>query len=86
MSQPISQCAIIEAAKDERAYQRLLRAMKYNKASGHFTVWPCECHPPCTKPSQAEQDWLTARLEKDLEGIECTGGGLQGAQGPVGVE
>jgi hypothetical protein len=84
MSQPISQCLIVKATTDEAAYQRLLKAMKYNKACGHYSVWPCECEHQCAQPDKKLRDKLSARLEKDLEGVECTGGGLLGTQGPAG--
>jgi hypothetical protein len=52
MSQPISDCMIYAAARDEAALKRLIEAMLYNTFGnlGIYTKFPCRCDPPCERP------------------------------------
>jgi hypothetical protein len=55
MSMPIVICHVFKAAKgDEKAKATLQNRLDYNKGKGGFSVWNCECDPPCPKPSEDE--------------------------------
>ena len=67
MSIPISGCLVSKAAfGNEKAYARLLEAMKINMKYGHFSMGGCDCKPPCPKPTEDQIDDLNTRLAKDM--------------------
>jgi len=69
MSVPIKACLVIRAASgDEDAYEKLVRAMKYNIECGHYTSYPCDCNPRCDCTDE-ELEALDKRIKKDLKGV-----------------
>jgi len=63
MSTPISACQVIKATNgDQKMFDHLVTAMDYNLATGHFTVFPCECKPPCERPSEEKIAEFNDRL------------------------
>lgn len=63
MSTPISACRVYRAALgDEKAFARLVEDMEYNLRWGAFTVFPCQCQPPCTVPTEQQIDDLNKRV------------------------
>lgn len=68
MSTPISTCTVFKAALgDEKAFQWMVEAMEYNRAWGAFTQFPCECDPPCPRPTDEQIEAFNTRLEAALE-------------------
>ncbi len=68
MSTPISACQVAKACLgDEKAFAFLVEAMEYNRAWGMFTVFPCECTPPCAKPTEDQVQAFNTRLEAELK-------------------
>ena len=63
MSTPISVCQVIKATNgDEKMFQHLVEAMDYNLAWGMFSIFPCECDPPCVRPSEEKIAEFNDRL------------------------
>jgi hypothetical protein len=54
------------ALGDEKTYKSLLEAYIYNSRQFASTIWPCECKPPCKRPTKAQLIALNARLKKDM--------------------
>jgi hypothetical protein len=68
MSQPISFCTVSKAALgDEKAFQFLVEAMEYNLAWGAYTIFHCECDPPCPRPTVEQTAAFDKRLQDALE-------------------
>ena len=68
MSTPISVCQVIAAAKgDEKAFDSLAEAMKYNMTQVAYTMFPCECNPPCEKPTDEQLEKFNKRICKVLD-------------------
>ena len=87
MSIPLSQCVIMAAATgNEDAYKAVLKASIYNKACGHFSIFPCECDKADHGIPTAEQaEQFNVRLAEDLKdypGPSYT----TGVQGPPGIQ
>jgi len=83
MSVPIKACLVIRAASgDEDAYEKLVRAMKYNIECGHYTSYPCDCNPRCDCTDEelealsnfdpAKTAIIDERFRDDLKGFEAT--------------
>jgi len=71
MSFPILACAMYKAAEgDKDMYNAVLKAMRLNKRCGHYTVFPCQCNPPCKPPSQEQYDNFQKQLEEDTADIQ----------------
>jgi len=64
MSTPISQCAIFKAAKCDKAYDRLIDALEYNKRKGSMSIYPCTHNPRCTATDE-QLNALLARIENE---------------------
>lgn len=47
MSVPVKYCDLVRAAEDPEYFERTHTTMHRNIKSGHWSVWPCECKPPC---------------------------------------
>ena len=63
MSTPISQCTINKAALgDQESFKWLVEAMEYNMTQVAYTIFPCECKPPCPKPTNEQIDDLNRRV------------------------
>jgi hypothetical protein len=70
MSQPISMCMVYKAARgDEKAFKWMVDAMDYNSTQMAFTQCPCECKPPCPKPTDDQLKAFNDRLNKALKRI-----------------
>ena len=68
MSTPISVCLVSKACLgDEQAFAFLVKATEYNRAWGAYTIFPCECSPPCQKPSKEQVEAFNTRLEAELK-------------------
>lgn len=64
---PISTCQVCKAALgDEDVFNQLVEAMKYNLQCGHWSQFPCECDPPCPKPSDEQLDKFNERMNAAL--------------------
>lgn len=65
MSHPISSCVVIKAALgDQESFDWLVIAMTYNRQHGIFTQLPCECDPPCPRPTEDQMVTFNDRLNK----------------------
>ncbi len=68
MSYPFRVCLVYKAAcGDEKCYQQFLKIWKINQIFGHWTQYPCNHEPPCTKPTDNQIAVFNDRLKKDLE-------------------
>jgi len=57
---------VIRACRDEETFQALVKAMDYNMAHGAYTIFPCECEPPCQRPTDEELERLNERISGEL--------------------
>jgi hypothetical protein len=70
MSTPISACIVSKAALgDEKAFQFLLKAMERNIECGHFLTVPCNCDPPCQRPTGEQIEAFDTRLREALDDL-----------------
>ncbi len=68
MSQPISSCIIIKAALgDQKAFDWLVEAMIYNRSQLAFTIFPCECDPPCPRLTDKQQEDINKRVNDAVD-------------------
>lgn len=65
MSVPIKYCQLVRAIDDDEAYAKIAPVMKRNLEGGYFTVWPCNCDPPCRRVAEDEQRELLARFRNE---------------------
>jgi len=66
MSQPVSECLIYKACRDEEAYRILIQKMRINLKHGGFTMSECAHTPPCKPPTPEEIRKLDARAVAEL--------------------
>jgi len=93
MSQPISECMMRRAVRDEQGYQELKESMRWNMECDHFGVIGCECdHAPSCGPDLTNEQLtiLNARLKEDLKDVRFRGmKGMPcelGPSGPLGMK
>jgi hypothetical protein len=68
MSQPISSCVIIKAALgDQKAFDWLVDAMVYNRSQMMFTIFPCECDPPCPRLTKEQEIDINRRVDDAVD-------------------
>ena len=70
MSVPIIACRVYKAALgDEDEFNSLVEDMKCNLRRGAYSRYPCQCDPPCPRPSNEQlekfSDRMNASLKKD---------------------
>ena len=71
MSAPVHYCWISKAARgDEKAYQMLIGAFRYNLISPAYTILGCRCDPPCPEPTESQLNTLNDKIKKDLKEYE----------------
>lgn len=55
MSLPILSCWVCHACNgNEDMFNRIVERLDYNSGLGIFAIFPCECDPPCPKPTDEE--------------------------------
>ena len=66
MSVPFPRCLYYRATRNEKAYEELLSALRYNLRCGHYTVGPCTHFFRCRRPRDEKLEQLERRLARDL--------------------
>lgn len=48
--------------------------MDYNTRCGHYSIFPCECNPPCLVPSEEQLGLLSKTVKSGVDKLktECT--------------
>lgn len=54
------------ALGDEAAFKWLVDAEEYNRTQFAFTISPCECTPPCPRPTDEQRVALNNRVANEV--------------------
>lgn len=62
MSIPTKYCLLVQAADDDTVFDGIASVMHDNVIGGHFTIFPCNCEPPCRQMTREEEQNLLRRF------------------------
>lgn len=67
MSTPIKNCRFMKAITDQGAFDALVRDMAYNLKQKHFSIYPCDCTPPCRVLTKEEDAQIKNRIHAAVQ-------------------
>ena len=54
-------CRLVKVVNNPKGLRAFVRDMSENLRGGHFSIYPCNCKPPCRKLS--DEEWKKVEEE-----------------------